>query len=321
MSMDPKSSLPTDNAWDKAVNTFGLGLYDETVSRGGRGEDSNQKEPHGKSLPDGGGSYDPFGPDRIMGYPDSMVSTTRMPGDLDRRPMNYRSDTIEDPIMTMGYAELPQGNDGPVARSDYYDRLVTGAIGDIWPSDSGDVFAGEEDSLPKEESNFSRTQNNLQSLGNFWSGFQEEDQNVPYGFPSDDYSLDNSPTISDSRMGTLVKTAGNAPKVRSLLSEFFKEFGKKDLTKRHFLSFLTSRGLPQYLSSEMILCAAEDHNVIVKDVLDEFPFKKSASSGLRDSLINEEIINLRNPIVSKAFRLAAAAVCEAEVYLVKKVRP
>ena len=71
----------------------------------------------------------------------------------------------------------------------------------------------------------------------------------------------------------------------------------------------------------MILCAAEDHNIIVKDVLDEFPFKKSASSGLRDSLIHEEIMNLRNPIVSKAFRLAAAAVCEAEVYLVKKVRP
>jgi hypothetical protein len=71
----------------------------------------------------------------------------------------------------------------------------------------------------------------------------------------------------------------------------------------------------------MILCAAEDHGVIVKDVLDEFPFKKSASSGLRDILIREEIVNLRNPGVSKAFRLAAAAVCEAEVYLAKKERP
>lgn len=321
--MAGKSSLPTDNALDKAVNTFGLGMYDEAIPKGTTGENSNVREPVGKSLPDGGGSYDPFGPDRLMGYPDNMTASARLPGDLDRNPANYRSDTIEDPVMTVAYAKLPEGTDGPVARSDYYDRTVTGSISDIWPTHGGDVWADDHrydvDSLPAAKQNNKVVFNNTQPLGNFWSGKIIQDQDVPQGFPSTDYNVDRSPTISDSKMGS-TKLASNPDLVRGLVQKFFAEFGKKDLTKRHFLAFLQNEGLPQYLSSEMILCASEDHSVFVKDVLDEFPFKKQASSDLRSSLISAEISHLRSPEVSKIFRHAAAAVAEADAYLQKKDR-
>lgn len=320
----PSSSLPTDNALDKAVDSFGLGMYDEAIPKGGRGENSNQKEPAGKSLPDGGGSYDPFGPDRLMGYPDSMVATSRLPGDLDRLPRNYRSDVIEDPVMTVAYAELPQGDDGPVARSDYYDKTVTGSISDVWPSHGGDVWATEDedalDSLPETVGNFQVVFNNTQPLGNFWSGKIIQDQNVPAGFPSPDYNIDKSPSISDSKMGSSKRTAGSHELVRSLTADLFKSSGKTGLTKRCVLAFLKDRGLPQYLSSEVILCAAEDHSVFIKDVLDEFPFKKSASNDLRQTLISNEIAHLREPDIAKIFRSAAAAVTEAETYLSKKDR-
>lgn len=314
------ASLPTDNALDKAVDSFGLGMYDESIQKGYKGENSNQKDPKGKSLPDGGGSYDPFGPDRLMGYPDNMVASARLPGDIDRQPANYRNDTIQDPVMTVAYAELPQGEDGPVARSDYYDRTVVGSSSDIWPSHGGDVWASEEDSseLPSEIGNFNVKENNLQPLGNYWSGKVVEDQNVPYGFPSTDFNLDKTPSISDSRMGTNQKIASNPAMVRDLVSKLFKEFGKKDLTKRHILAFLKEHELPQYLSSEMIVCASEDHSIYIKDVLDEFPFKKSAAVGLRSGLIEAEIQNVTKPDIARVFRLAAAAVCEAEAYLVKK---
>lgn len=323
--MNPKSSLPTDNALDKAVDTFGLGMYDEAIPKGSRGENSNRKEPLGKSLPDGGGSYDPYGPDRLLSYPDNMVASARLPGDLDRQPANYKSDTIEDPVMTVAYAKLPEGTDGPVARSDYYDRTVTGSISDIWPSHGGDTWANgesnyKEDSLPTAKQNNKIVQNNTQPLGNFWSGKIIQDQDVPQGFPSTDFNLDKSPTISDSKMGSYTKTASNPGLVRELVKKMFAEYGKKDLTKRHCLAFLQKESLPQYLSSEMILCASEDHSVFIKDVLDEFPFKKMASGKLSDTLVDAEIKYLRHPEIARVFRLAAAAVMDAEVYYMKKDR-
>jgi len=319
------SNLPTDSASDKAVDSFGLGMYDESVSKQGKGEDSNSPSQTGKSLPDGGGSLDPYGPDRLMSYPDNLMASARLPGDSDRLPRNYRNDTIMNVVPSVALSQLPTGTDGPSARSDYYDRMTTGLISDIWPSEDKGVYAQEKESDPdsdyKVSDNDVTTKNNLQSLGNYWSGYNIEAQDVPYGFPSEDYSLDNSPSLTGGKMASTQRIASNPEKVRGLTAGLFKELGKKDLTKRHVLAYLKKLGEPQYLSSELILCAHDDHGVYIKDVLDEFPFKKSASQSIEKTLLELEIRYLRHPHIAEVFRTAAFSVIDAQTTLDVKVKP
>jgi len=73
------------------------------------------------------------------------------------------------------------------------------------------------------------------------------------------------------------RNATNINQVVALTKDFLKEAGKKGLTKRHVLAFLQQRGLPQYLSSDVIRCLKLSHDIHVKDVLDEFPVYREAS--------------------------------------------
>lgn len=113
------------------------------------------------------------------------------------------------------------------------------------------------------------------------------------------------------------RVATNITLIDELSSEFLREFGRKDLTKRHVLSFLQSKKQPQYLSSDVIRCLKHRHDIHVKDVLDEFPVAKQASTSVlasvRDRIINLEIENIRVPEVSSVLRRAAAALSVAIV--------
>lgn len=69
------STLPTESTIDKAVDTFGIGTYDSQRDQNGEhGENSERKEPEGKTLPDDATKEpqiaDPFEPDRLLSYPD-----------------------------------------------------------------------------------------------------------------------------------------------------------------------------------------------------------------------------------------------------------
>ena len=102
----PKSALPTESALDKAVQEFGIGTYDFPMSGFNHGEDSedppSEMNPHGKALPDGGGSLDPFGPDRLLSYPATyssvQIGVGELPGDYDIAPTSPRlnDDTLQE---------------------------------------------------------------------------------------------------------------------------------------------------------------------------------------------------------------------------------
>jgi hypothetical protein len=126
--------------------------------------------------------------------------------------------------------------------------------------------------------------------------------------------LDFQHTNSSERI--MKRTATNFNLVRELTTGFIKECGKKDLTRRHVMAFLQKAGSHQYLASDVVRCLLLDHNVYVKDVLDEFPVRKQASSqfgtaglaSIRSALIELEVKYVRDPEVSSAYRAAAAAV-------------
>jgi hypothetical protein len=171
----------------------------------------------------------------------------------------------------------------------------------------------------------------LGALGNWWSGFIVEDQNVPQGFPSEDL-LENSayPKSNDETSGGRIlahvdtsntplntgkdmnRTATNLELVGDLAKEFLKEFGKKDLVRRHVLSFLTGKGLPQYLASDIIRCLKHRHKVTFPDVMDTFPVKTASDSkvaglvGSWEKFIQLEHKHILEPEVASKFRRCAA---------------
>lgn len=65
------AALPTDDAVTKAVQDFGIGTYDSALD-GEHGEDDEESAK--RALPDGGGPLDPFGPDRLLSYPEDADS-------------------------------------------------------------------------------------------------------------------------------------------------------------------------------------------------------------------------------------------------------
>lgn len=309
------SSLPTTDSNSKAVNTFGLGTYDnQPDSDGEHGENSNLELPE---FP-----FDPFGPDRLLSYPQTTAASF-VPYDYERPPQskNPPPSHLDSVVHSVSEAKIPVGE--PSAHSDYYDRTVVGeAIEDMFSGRGDDAYASsEEDSLPSIPSNYQIHDNGTQGLGNYWSGMTVEDQAVPAGFPSTEF--EDPQRFQQTTFASMKKIATNIELVRSLTSNFLKTFGKKNLTKRHVLSFLQSDGNPQYLSSDIIRCLNEDHGLYVKDVLDEFPVKKSAStkvnslSSIRNKLIELEINNIRDPSSSNSLRRAAADLSRTIVLLNK----
>lgn len=338
------SSVPTESAIDKSMDPFGLGTYDyPESSKDEMGENSNKKQP-GKSLPDAGGPLDPFGPDRLLSYPQSTSTASNRRRDrsevldlsehsssamLPGQNLDYEEggshELFLNPTrpMSVSHSNLPVGNE-PRAVADYYDRLST--TYDIFADHSGDTFASDSsevteksssDSLPSLPENSSKVDNYLGALGNYWSGYNVQDQNVDAGFPSDKYwdiGRYQQLNASEAKMN---KLATNVPVVRGLTKVFLKDFGKKDLTRRHVMAFLTKASQPQYLASDIIRCLALDHNIFVRDVLDEFPVRTASNdnisrlASIRGILVDLEADHIRDPSASLEFRYAAAEITKS----------
>lgn len=130
------SSLPTESTLPQAVNVFGIGTYDsQRDNDGSHGEDSEQKDPPGDTLPQEGGPLDPFGPDRLLGYPQIETSQGKhssaaaaLPSDNDRPPVRKKSEDeiIADPVQSVAQTKLPSDEGNPTSRSDYFDDTHIG---------------------------------------------------------------------------------------------------------------------------------------------------------------------------------------------------
>ena len=355
------SSLPTGDSGSKAVKDFGIGTYDAPLDSGSHGEDSEETEPAGPSLPEGGGYEGPF-LEFWLSYPTEEAlsgkhASVSLPGDYDRPPRSRRpaDDTFDDVLPTSGPPAMGQDGDGdedgeegsklpsghwPAARADYYDTMTMGtapSTTDIWPGGSSGAYVSQdaEDAeeegaqLPGSSDNDTSMDDFLGALGNMWSGFVIEDQSVPHGFPSEDYRevwdgggpsggtvlshIDTSNTASETDED-MRRTATDLQLVGDLSKEFVKEFGKKDLVRRHVLAFLQDKGLPQYLASDIIRCLKHRDKIVIADVMDQFPVKTASVpsrpvrsfSTMRDRFIQGEIDNISRPEVSSKFRRCAA---------------
>lgn len=343
------SSLPYDNALEKTVQQFGIGEYDSDSNEDGdHGEDSNKREPKGKSLPDGGGGSIDL-PETMLSYPTTpttfasvryddpyalwlareSIRTADLPGDADRPPVGRKQvqDTINDTVPSVSQSKLPNDGDNPSARSDYYDRMRQGLerAGDpksseLWADEDSGAYASE--SLPTPGKNDAEMDNSLGALGNSWSGRTVEDLSNPTGFPSTDYSENVDFDRSDLDGGGKVMASGqrrvstSIALVQELTAAFVKKCGKKDLTRRHVMAFLKEAGRSQYFASDVIRCLKLSYNVHVKDVLDEFPVVKTASSAtslasIRDKLVDLEILHMSEADTAKELRRCAAALSDA----------
>ncbi len=221
---------------------------------------------------------------------------------------------------------------------DEANRILGAAMGDIWPSeDSGSYVTSERkdvsdqsdinpeleetdepgiaykekgghyvdqdgyiESFPEPERNEESQEDSLGALGNGWSGYTVEDQSVPAGFPSENFTeeadyMDENPILPEvwhlqpfgyastaaARNSMTTRTATDIEKVRELTAAFLKEHGRKSIVRRSVLSFLQGEGLPQYLASDVIRCMKHDHGILVPDVMDTFPLAKDAPEDLR----------------------------------------
>jgi hypothetical protein len=351
------TSLPTENADDKAVSDFGIGMYNVPVSKWYHGEDDEDLKsealPNGPSLPDGGGPEDPFGPDRLLSYPqtfsscihdneheyeydlDDETASAGLPGDFDRPSPSRRLQ--DDTIQTVADSKLPNDADNPSSRSDYYDHMNIGIdISDVWADeDSGAWASNDKKSLPGVTKNNINMENELGALGNAWSGHVLEDVTGPYGFPATELSENADFPSSENDDGGRVMASGgismtrlatNIKLVDELTTGFLKKFGKKDLTRRHVLAYLQTLGHPQFLASDMIRCLKLRHSIYVKDVLDEFPVMKKASiestnlDSVVDKIIDLAVLYRHNPDIVRTLRTCAAKVSLAACFYEKAAR-
>jgi len=386
------SALPTESTLDKAVNVFGIGTYDsQRDSDGEHGEDSERKEPEGKSLPEdltkSPQTEDPFEHNRLLSYPDDAdarlgavingtvyIAVADLPGIADRDVTHQHPKTeiydarvessAQDSKLPAGgvegrdpgaHAELPSDADNPPARSDYYDRMVTGQQEktawsgfEIPKEDSGAYVSQEkvsDSALPTVNKDEESMDDWAQALGNWWSGYEIEDISGRQGFPSTDFAENVDFDKSDQDNGGRVlplgdgrmlasggvsmqsKTATDIKLVPAMTTEFLREYGRKDLTKRHVLAYLQKKGRPQYLSSDIIRCLKLNHDIHVKDVLDEFPVTRKASAAsqttiaaLRDKFIQIECDNVLDERLSTEMRRCAANMTRAIVDMEKLER-
>jgi hypothetical protein len=254
------------------VDTLGLGTYDDVPSN-----TRETMEPAPSRLPSGSGPV-PREPDFISGYSDSSKLLPRranLPGEADRPPTSRRpaDDTLAEGLPTSGASKLPSDEKNPSARSDYYDRMQTGVESGPWAESDTGAYADDsqaESGLPSTPSADSSLDNFLGALGNAWSGYVVEDQSDQPGFPvpQREASMKSAP-----RVATALELVGE------LAKDFLKEFGKKDLTRRHVMAFLQDRGLNMFLASDVIRCLKHRHKVVISDVLDAFPKARTASAG------------------------------------------
>jgi hypothetical protein len=249
-------------------------------------------------------------------------------------------------------SQLPNDGDNPAARTDYYDYSHPGHSGStrkalfsdyVAPMEDSGAYTSQGEKFPddpkKKESELPGVMKNeetmedwLGPLGNYWSGKEIEDITSPYGFPATDFDenieydrsdnqdggtivpLGDPKMFASGRTSMTTRQATNIHQVIGLTKDFLKAAGKeKDLTKRHVLAFLQSRNLPQYLSSDIIRCLKLQHDVHVKDVLDEFPPARTASAAAGTSvaraqhaLMALEFHHIREPEVASVLRRCAA---------------
>jgi hypothetical protein len=342
------SSLPYDTAVEKTVQQFGIGPYDSDED-GEHGEDSNKREPKGKSLPDGGGGSIDL-PETMLSYPTSpttfasvryddpfalwlvraSLGSAELPGDADVPPRGHKKDTVQqtvnDTVPTVSQSKLPNDADNPSARSDYYDRMRQGLerapdpkSSSLWADEDSGAYASE--SLPTPGKNEVERDNSLGALGNAWSGRTVEDSSNEEGFPSTDYSenvdFDRSDLDGGGRVMASVqhRVSTSIALVQELTAAFIKKCGKKDLIRRHVMAFLKEAGKSSYFASDVIRCLKLSHGVYVKDVLDEFPVVKTASGGpsiasTRDKLVDLEILHMSEVDTAKELRRCAAALSD-----------
>lgn len=230
---------------------------------------------------------------------------------IDQTPSGFFDPDITDdgePVSDPGdHSHLPVGG-LPVARADYYDNTVLGAesMDDIWTDTVTNTYSEKEDevsddSLPGVTKNEVSIDDLLGAFGNSWSGIIEEDLSGPNGFPSTDFSENvDYPKSNDDTIGQLVasvdtsisfkksggkmnRIATDTELVESLTKDFLKQFGKKNLVRRHVLAFLQDRKLPQYLASDVVRCLKHNHQIVIPDVMDTFPLAKIASENSLDS--------------------------------------
>jgi hypothetical protein len=293
------SGLPTEEGLSKKVKDFGVGTYD-----GQRDSQSDAEEDGGsrRSLPDNGGSMDPFGPDRLLSYPDTRNSSAIVPGDYNRHRRQRDGETIDNVVPSVANDSLPSDDNNPSSRSDYYDDMKIGSksYDSIWPDEDSGSYAS--DSVPGHQQN-NKMMDTSGPLGNYWSGFTIEDQNVSYGFPSEDFkeNTDFQKTNDQGHGGQVVismrkqnmnRVSTDLDMVGDLTSEFLKKCGKKDITRRCVTSFLQEKGLgyAKHLASDIIRCMKLRHKVTIADVLDQFPIAKQASS-LDLRVISSKVLN------------------------------
>lgn len=318
------SSLPKGDDDKPTVDTFGIGMYDDSDYSGSSSKEHKNVE-NKKTVPDGGGPLDPFGPDRLLGYPSSSsFSSSSLPGDYTRPPSSRRPEdsTLQSVVHSVSQSKLPQDENNPASRSSYFDHTVVGKMSDdLWSSGDAGAYGAfaQEESLPSPASNFSDVENFLNAIGNYWSGRVVEDQSVPYGHPSVDRKETSSyPEYQGPNGGTIMasdspksRVATNFELVGDLSKQFISEYGKKNLTRRHVIAFLSNAKQHQYLASDIIRCLKLRHGVFIKDVLTEFPvYEVDAKdlkrlSSIRDKINDVEVIH-SDPKVSKILKRCAS---------------
>lgn len=297
------SMTPGENALSKSVDTFGLGTYDSPQVEFDHGEDDEDRPK--SALPQDGGPEDPFGPDRLLSYPLTVSSDVCYGCGGPTASCGCEACSCDD--AKVGESALPSDADNPSSRADYYDRMSIG--NDIWPDEDTGAYAGSQ--LPGVVKNEVSMDDFLGALGNAWSGSVLEDVSGPSGFPTPGDQGRTSRTVNGTHMRS-ERTATDLKLVGDIASAFIKEYGKKDLTRRHVMAFLQDNGHHQYMASDVIRCLRHRHEVYVADVLDEFPIRKVASEGFSGlagahrALIDLEIQNVRNPDVSRVLRKCAA---------------
>lgn len=339
------SNLPSPISPFRKLKDFGIGPYDSVSDASKKGEDDEEFDAPKKSLPDGGPSDNPLSNPEFLSYPQTpkVSSPSMLPGDYDLPPnekghwRGWRNNptgpttpklpeysdfegNLAGPTIQR-HSELPSDDQNPSSRSDYYDRLVLGlkdyiSESDYWADEDSGSYSSLE-SLPIPRKNDVTLDNFLSSLGNFWSGYEIEDLQDSYGFPSMEYAENvNYPKSNqdDDSGGKLLamnydrntRTANNTDIAGQLASDFIKKYGKKNITRRNILSYLqeTGNGFRQYLASDIIRCLKLRHQIYVNDSMDTFPVAKTASthkSSLTDihrQLISLQISNTKNKTAS-----------------------
>lgn len=262
---------------------------------------------------------------------DGRVAVGILPGDADRPPQGRNKgrpdETVDSVVHSESNSQLPNDAGNPSARSDYYDgkrqgleRAPDPKSSQIWADEDSGAYAGEKKSLPQEPKLETETDNYLGALGNAWSGRVVDDQSGATGYPTQDYSENVDFPRSDLDGGGKIMASGqriatNIGTVEELTAALIKRYGKKDLTRRHVMAFLKEVGKSQYFASDVIRCLKLSHKVYVKDVLDEFPVLKTASSlpsiaSTRSKLVDLEILHMSEPETAGVLRRCAASLTD-----------